>query len=228
MRTGNTGTGNTGTGIMPMTDALTLSRWLSPAFPVGAFAWSHGIEAAVAAGRIDGAAGLAAWLSDLLDHGSLAADAVVVAAAHAQVLPLPEIDAEARAFAAAAARLEETAEQGAAFCRTLRDSGGPDLGADLVYPVAVGAAARAAGLCPDLTVTLFLQAAAANLVSAAIRLSVLGQTEGQRVLAGLTPQIGAAAARAAEGDLDRLVSTAFLSDVAAMAHETLQPRLFRS
>ena len=210
-----------------MTDALTLSRWLSPAFPVGAFAWSHGLEQAVAAGWVRDARTLAEWLADLLDHGSLRADAVLVAAACAQALPLQELDAEARAFAASAERLEETAEQGAAFCRTLRGSGGPVL-PDLTYPVALGAAARAEGLDLPLTLTLFLQAVVSNLVSAAIRLSVLGQTAGQEVIAGLTPRIAAAADAAEAGDLDSLASATFLSDVAAMGHETLQPRLFRS
>ncbi len=210
-----------------MTDALTLSRWLSPAFPVGAFAWSHGLEQAVAAGWVRDAGSLSEWLADLLDHGSLRSDAVLVAAAFHQGLPPEEIDAEARAFAASAERLDETAEQGAAFCRTLRGSGGPDL-PELTYPVALGAAARAEGLDLSLTLILFLQAIAANLVSAAIRLSVLGQTAGQEVIAGLTPRIAAAAEAAKTGDLERLASATFLSDVAAMGHETLQPRLFRS
>ena len=220
-------TGTTTPTRIPMTDALTLSRWLSPSFPVGAFAWSHGLESAVAAGWVQDGPSLADWLTDLLDHGSIGADAVLVAAGYHQALPLEEIDAEARAFAAAAERLDETAEQGAAFCRTLRGAGGPQL-PDLTYPVALGAAVRAEGIDLGLALELFLQAVAGNLTSAAIRLSVLGQTEGQAVLGGLSGAITAAARAAAPGDLERLVSCAFLSDVAAMAHESLQPRLFRS
>src|SRR5689334_11496461 len=49
---------------------LPLLLWLSPAFPVGAFAYSHGLEWAVAAGDITDAASLGGWLRDLLDFGA--------------------------------------------------------------------------------------------------------------------------------------------------------------
>ena len=44
--------------------ALPLLIWLSPAFPVGAFAYSHGLEAAVEAGDITNAATLQVWLEN--------------------------------------------------------------------------------------------------------------------------------------------------------------------
>ena len=56
----------------------------------------------------------------------------------------------------------------------------------------------------------------------------LGQTEGQAALAALTPLCARIAGETAEATADDLYSNAFLSDVAAMAHETLQPRIFRS
>lgn len=210
-----------------MDDALTLSRWLSPGFPIGAFAWSHGLEAAIAGERVIDADSLLAWLVDLLEHGSFRSDALLVAAAWHQETSLKDIDAEARAFTAASERLEETVEQGAAFCRTLRDSGGPAL-PDLTYPVALGAASRAAGIDLNLTLPLFLQSLASNLVSAAIRLSVIGQTDGQRILTDLQPTISNTVGSVAGGNLEGLSSTTFLSDIVAMDHETLAPRLFRS
>lgn len=210
-----------------MNDALTLARWLSPAFPIGSFSWSHGLEQAVADGLVQDADSLSDWIEDLLTRGSLRADATLLAAAWHQAEPLPDIDAEARAFAGSAQRLAETAEQGAAFCRTLRQCGGPEL-PDLTYPVAVGGAARAEALSLDMTLQMYLQAAASNLVSAAIRLSVLGQSAGQACLTRIEPAITSAANSAASGDLDDLSSSTIRSDMAAMAHETLQPRLFRS
>ncbi|NJM84300.1 MAG: urease accessory protein UreF, partial [Tabrizicola sp.] len=60
---------------------LTLVQWLSPAFPTGAFACSHGLEWAVAAGEVRQAAEVQAWLADVLAHGSGWQDAVVLAAA---------------------------------------------------------------------------------------------------------------------------------------------------
>src|SRR5271154_1610726 len=60
---------------------LPLLIWLSPAFPVGAFAYSHGLEWAVEAGDVVDARSLEAWLVDLLGFGAPRSDAILFAAA---------------------------------------------------------------------------------------------------------------------------------------------------
>lgn len=211
------------------TDLLTLQQWLSPSFPVGAFAYSHGLETAVAEGWIASAEDLRGWLEPILMGGSGRADAVCLSLAcrAATAEEAAEIDATARAFAPSAERLQEADLQGAAFARTVRDVWGFDL-ADALLPVAVGRAAALAGLPLVRTSAMYLHAFAANLTSAAIRLVPLGQTEGQAVLAALAPLCTRIAEETAEATPDSLYSNAFLSDVAAMKHETLEPRLFRS
>jgi urease accessory protein len=117
--------------------------------------------------------------------------------------------------------------QGDAFGKTTSAIWQTDL-PDLTYPVAVGAAAQQMGLDVQLTAMLFLQAFASTLVSVAVRLVPLGQTEGQKVLAALTPLCQSIAEQTNGATLDALQSTAFLSDIAAMNHETLTHRIFRS
>jgi len=148
------------------TDILTLTQWFSPAYPVGSFAYSHGLEAA---GIID-CDGLSDWLGDVLDYGSGRSDALFLAASyHAADVAL--INAQCRAFAPSAERLKETDLLGAAFCKVTGDVwDGGDL-PDLAYPVAVGFAAKQHGLPLELTTTLFLHAFAANLVAAGQRLA---------------------------------------------------------
>jgi urease accessory protein len=168
------------------------------------------------------------WLEDVALWGSGRNDAVLLRAAH-QSAPaeIVFVDATARAFAASAERLHETLLQGTAFCTTTQTIWGGDT-PDLTYPVAVGCAARRAGIDVDLTCAMFCQAFLGNLVSAAVRAVPLGQTEGQEVLAALTPLCQTIAEDTAGSTLDDLASCAFLSDIAAMRHETLQPRIFRS
>ena len=208
---------------------LTLSQWLSPAFPVGAFAYSHGLETLIAAGQITGKRALQEWLHALLRHGTGRSDAILLRAAHAapDAPALLQVDASARAFAASAERLKETDLQGDAFCKTVSDVWGTDL-RGLTYPVAVGAAAARAEIDADLATVMYLQAFVSNLVSVAVRAVPLGQTEGQEVLARLTPLCQAISQDTAMATLDDLSSIAFLSDIAAMQHETLQPRIFRT
>lgn len=208
---------------------LTLQQWLSPAFPVGAFAYAHGLEAAVQDGRLPDAEALRDWLEDVLEDGAGRSDAILLRLAWAAEGPeaLAALDAEARALAPSAGRLKETALQGAAFATAMRDVWGHDL-SDITYPVALGAAAKAEGIAAPLTATLYLQAFAGNLVSAAIRLGVTGQTGGQRLLAGLSPLCQSVAAEAGAATLDDIRSQAYLSDIASMRHDTLHSRIFRT
>lgn len=213
------------------TDAhiLTLTQWFSPAFPIGAFAYSHGLETAIKGGQIATSGDLYAWLADVLAHGSGRNDCVLLRAAYRckDEAALGQVDAAARAFAGSAERLKETALQGAAFTKTTNaiwDGEAPDC----TNPVAVGWAARRLDLPVDLTASMYLQAFASNLVSAAVRLVPLGQTEGQATLTALTPLCAKVAEDTETADLDDLHSTAFLSDIAAMQHETMTHRIFRT
>ncbi|SHF53014.1 urease accessory protein [Litoreibacter ascidiaceicola] len=210
-------------------NTLTLAQWLSPAFPVGAFAYSHGLEMAIHTGVIATSGDLQGWLSSVLSHGSGRNDCMLLRAAYDcdDPLSLEVVNDTALAFAASRERLLETRLQGAAFCKTTAAIWGGDA-VELTYPVAVGATAARMGIDVDLTAAMYLQSLISNLVSAAVRAVPLGQTEGQAVLAGLSPDCVDIARNTAQTTLDDLQSTAFLSDVSAMRHEALQPRIFRS
>lgn len=210
-------------------NVLTLAQWLSPSFPVGAFAYSHGLETAIQNGTIASADDLKDWLSDVLEHGSGRNDCILLRAAYFCDSPatLEEVNLTAIAVSASSERILETELQGTAFSQTTAAIWGGDA-TILCYPVAVGNAAAQMALDADLTATLYLHAFASNLVSAAVRAVPLGQTDGQRALAALIPMCDQIAKDTIGTTLDDLSSTAFLSDIAAMQHETLQPRIFRS
>ena len=207
---------------------LLLHQWLSPAFPVGAFSYSHGLEAAAHAGWLNNGKDVRNWLQDLLEFSAGQSDPLFLAASyHAAPQEREEIDAQAIAFQPSTERALEMVQQGEAFARTFGAVWGDafDLRA---YPVALGAAARSKDVPLDLTLSVYLQAFVSNLIGAAQRLLPVGQVEGQQILAQLTPHIQSAAARADEGDLNHLASAAFLADISAMHHETQYSRIFRS
>lgn len=208
------------------TDILTLAQWLSPAYPVGAFAYSHGLEAAIGAGWIKDGADLQNWLGDVLTDGSGRNDCILLKAAHAGQVPFGDINATGIAFAASAERRREATLQGAAFVKTTAAIWDADE-TDLIYPVAVGAAASKLNIDPTLTCAMFLQAMMSNLIAAAQRLMPLGQTEGQAILMALTPTCQEIA-QDTPSTRDDLSSCAFLSDIASMRHETQSPRIFRT
>jgi urease accessory protein len=211
--------------------------WMSPAFPVGAFAYSHGLEIVIAQGGIGDAETLFAWLSTLLKHGGAWTDAVLLAEAFsaAQARDAVRLEAAtelARALAPSLERLRETEEQGRAFLAAVgvwtQAAGEPPPPVQAApYPVAVGAA-TAGRLALDAVLVAYLHAFVSSLVAAAMRAVPLGQTAGVAVLARLEPIILATGRDAARSSLDELGGCAFLSDIASMRHETLHTRLFIS
>ncbi len=205
---------------------LTLVQWFSPSYPVGAFAYSHGLEWAVDARQVTDRETLKAWLETVLRHGAGRTDALFLCAAHGAE-DTSEVDALARAFAPSAERLRETVLQGEAFCRATRDVWGVDMPA-MTYPVAVGRAARMHSLPLDQTLQVFLHAFTSNLVAAGMRLIPLGQTDGQIVIKDLAAICIDIADTAMKGSLEDLSSTAFMSDIASMKHETQYSRIFRT
>jgi len=218
------------------TDLVRLLTWLSPAFPTGAYAYSHALEWAVEAGDVRSERDLLAWLDDVLRHGSGRADAILLRHAHAarDLAALAAIAELAAAAQPARERRAETLGQGDAFAIAaevwgaallagLRASGQP-----IAYPVAVGALAAAQGVAVDPTVLAFLHGFAANVVSAAVRLVPLGQTAGLRVLSALEPTVQKVADATHHATLDDLGGACFRSDIAAMRHETQYTRLFRT
>lgn len=225
----------------PEGSALPLLAWLSPAFPIGAFAYSHGLEWAAEAGDIRDRETCAAWIADLLRHGAGRNDAILLAAAWRAVRGGDEEALRLAAELSAALqptaerRLEATA-QGAAF-QAAAAAAWPNEGAamlrrvwphEVAYPVALGASAAGASIALTPTLEGFLLAFVGNLTSSAIRLSVIGQTDGQRIIAGLTTEIFNLAANAAAASLDDLGGAVFRADIGSFRHENQYTRLFRS
>jgi urease accessory protein len=234
-------------GPMPMAEAATTSEaaalyrlitWLSPAYPVGAFAWSQGLEAAIVAGRIGDADALCAWIEDVAECGALWSDAVLLArghdaAARGDAAGLADIGAFALAVQPTREMSRETVALGTAFLATTR-AAWPCAALDLieaercVYPLAVAVAAAGHGIAGAVALGAYLHGCAANLVSAAVRLVPLGQTDGQRVIARLEGVLARVAERAAATGLEGLATACFRADISSMHHETQHTRLFRS
>ena len=212
---------------------IKLLTWLSPAFPTGAFAYSHALEWAVESGDVTSEAALLPWLDDVLRHGAGHTDAVLLRHAHRAdtVAALSTVAELAEAAANSRERRSETLGQGDAFAIAARVWGAPlldALGRAVPYPVAVGALARAQHVGEDPAALAMLHAFAANLVGAAVRLVPLGQTAGLRILAALEPVIHAVASATRTVPLDEIGGACFRSDIAAMRHETQYTRLFRT
>ena len=205
---------------------MTVMQWMSPAFPIGAFAYSHGLEWAIDKGHVNNGEKLQKWITDLLEYGSLRTDAIsisLILRGH----DFKKMNELSMALCPARERLLETKLQGSAFAKIIEDVWQQDIG-ELSLPVAVALAAKNQSIEQDLVLPAYLQAFCSNLISVAIRLIPIGQTEGQRIMFELSSTISDLVQSASESEIDDLNSACFFSDVSAMEHEHLQPRIFKT
>ncbi len=219
-----------------------LLAWLSPAYPVGAFSYSHGIETAVEEGLVRDRASLVAWLRTVLREGTGKIDGALFAAAWraASTQDWPAFDGIAERAAAWRGTSEmalESRQQGGSFLSITRtawshaslDAVHERLGGELALPVAVALAAAAHGVPLELALVGYLHAFTANLISAALRTVPLGQTDGQLALAALEDDVNETARTAtAVESLDEVGTATPLLDWCSLRHETQYTRLFRS
>ena len=206
-------------------DMMILQAWFSPAFPTGAFSYSHGLETAIQQGMIDDAATLQDWIAALLSHGSGWNDALLIKAAYEGE---PEVNTLSLSLSAGKERHQETAELGQAFVRVVNASHGAGLPDGLTYPVAFGQAAQQMQIDLSLAIQCYLQAFAANLISVGVRTIPIGQQAGQKCLVNLYGTIAQVVETCRNATLDQLGGATQMADLMAMKHEHSTPRIYRT
>lgn len=220
-----------------MTDPAALQKlvsWLSPAFPVGSFAWSAGLETAIADRRVTDSERLQNWIEGALAHGGIRTDAILLAHAHRaanDAAALSELADLSLALNGSKERWMESTITGDSYARAMKFW--PSHVLELLpqpcpYPIAVGALAAGHDIGLADTLLAWLTATVHGQISVAVRLVPLGQSDGLSVLSALEPHVAALAASAANATLADLGAIAYAADIAQMRHETLEPRIFRS
>jgi urease accessory protein len=211
-----------------------LLTFLSPAFPVGSFAWSQGLETAIADRRVHDAAGLEDWIGGALAHGGPRTDAILLAhafRAEADAATLRELADLCLALTTPSERRLETILTGDAFAAAAR-AWPSDVYARLPdscpYSIAVGAIAAAAGITLEDALIGYLTAAVQTQISVAVRLVPLGQTAGLQVMAALESLVAETAREAVSATLNDIGGIGYAADIAQMRHETIGTRVFRS
>jgi urease accessory protein len=209
--------------IMADLDRLRLTQILSPAFPIGSFAHSQGLEWAIASGAVRDGAGMEDWVAAVIARGSGFADAVFLSMGRADGADLDALADLYEAYLPSVGRRLEAMELGRGF-RAMTKAGP----ADLPYILAVARETAALDVPEAEVLGLYLQALAVQLLSVAVRFMPLGQGEAQRVLAALAPVIAEAALRASGAGEEALFTFTPGADIAAMAQEHMETRIFRS
>ncbi len=219
---------------------LRLFTWLSPAFPIGGFAYSQGLETAIVDGRVTDSETLSDWIAGQLHSGALRSDAYFLAIAARAVSSNAAQDfAEAAELALAlqisSERHAETTEQARSFLlaasswpAAVPEWLSPALEEPVVLPVAFGAMAALHQIETHPATLGYVNAVISQQISVAVRLVPLGQTQGLAVQARLEPQAAALARAAAPATVSDIGGIAYGTDIASLRHEDLDVRIFRS
>jgi urease accessory protein len=226
--------------MLPFVRLLQLA---SPTLPVGAYTYSQGLEWAADSGIVADEAGAARWIGDALRFSVARFEAPLVAS---------QLDAWARGDDAAVARLNaefvasresaelraETVQMGYSAARLFADVGAfaslPGwLGRlqaveEPAFPTAWTAAAAAWQVPPEQALIAYLWAWLENQVMAALKAVPLGQSAGQRLLAGLGARLPDLAAHALALPEEQWSNFTPGLALASSRHETQYTRLFRS
>ncbi len=211
-----------------------LLTWLSPAFPVGAFAWSAGLETAISEGQVTTSDATRNWIEGVLFHGGIHTDAILLAHAHraqsdgAQLRELADL---CLALTPAQERHNETTATGDAFVIAAKAWPSPVyeiLPRPCPYPIAIGAITSAHGIDLEQAIVAFLTAVIHGQVSVAVRLVPIGQTDGLAIMAALEPLVSQLVPEIRHAGLEDIGAIAYAADIAQMRHETLRTRIFKS
>jgi urease accessory protein len=218
------------------TALLKLLQLASPALPVGAFGYSEGLETLSYQGQLTSVEPLRHWLHQELTHGGVRLDAAMAHRAH-QNHTNPEQLQYWNHWLTAARDTEELRQQslqmGRALAR-LAENLHPELIPTLKpcfpchFAIAFGLLAAHWQIPADMALIGYLQSWTHNLITAALKLIPLGQTEGQALLLDLSEQISLSASEILEWSDEQLVVSGWGVSLASMQHETLYTRLFRS
>ncbi len=201
-----------------------LLSWFSPNFPIGSYNFSHGLEAAIDMNFVNDIVSLENWITYLISYGSGRNDSILLSNTYQG----KKINDLAFALCPSKERWVETKQLGNAFCKNINENWSFNIGNNLAYPVAVGKAGAFFKIPLEQLLITFIQSFVSNLVNVGIKHIPLGHSDGQKILIKLLPTIKELALNYKDYDIDDVGTSAFISDLTSMYHETLKNRIYQT
>ena len=201
-----------------------LLSWFSPSFPIGSFNFSHGLEAAIEYQFVYDKISLEEWIKHLIINGTGKTDSILLTNAYNG----EAVNELAFALCPSKERWIETSNLGKAFCKNIRENWGYKIDKNLAYPIAIGKAGLYFKIPLEKLLIAFLQSFVSNLINVGIKHIPLGQSEGQKILINFLPVIERQTNILKIAKVSDLGSSAFLSDLSSMYHETLNNRIYQT
>jgi urease accessory protein len=226
---------------MFLSDLHTVLTWFSPSYPIGSYAYSHGLEYAVEEGLVKDPQTLLGWIRDLLFFGTGYNDSIIInsiydSVANDNCVEFDYISQIANAIKPTKEIALESYQQGVSFKNILMDVYSNSnltfylnrLADCITYPSVVGVAGGIFEVEKKLLLHSYLHAFTSNILSAALRIMPIGQTEIQKIIFQMKGNVEEMTNKSLGLSLSDLGSSVFISDWASSKHQNQYTRLFRS
>tara|TARA_B100001248_G_scaffold129623_1_gene97190 strand:- start:147 stop:860 length:714 start_codon:yes stop_codon:yes gene_type:complete len=226
---------------MFLSDLHTVLTWFSPSYPIGSYAYSHGLEYAVEEGLVKDPQTLLGWIRDLLFFGTGYNDSIIInsiydSVANDNCVEFDYISQIANAIKPTKEIALESYQQGVSFKNILMDVYSNSnltfylnrLDDCITYPSVVGVAGGIFEVEKKLLLHSYLHAFTSNILSAALRIMPIGQTEIQKIIFQMKGNVEEMTNKSLGLSLSDLGSSVFISDWASSKHQNQYTRLFRS
>ncbi len=199
-----------------------LQIWFSSSFPIGSYAYSHGLEALIDDKKIKNKDNVKEFLDALLFYGTLRNDYIFMKS----IYKGGEINELILASASSKERKIEMIDMGNSFRKIMKDSWELSLPENTSFIYCLAKAGLHFDIKFDDLIKFYLQSFISNLINTCVKHIPMSQKDGQTLNFIFINQIQEFLTHSDKLTLNDIGTTFFIGDIYAIKHENLDSRIY--
>lgn len=199
-----------------------LQLWFSSSFPIGSYAYSHGLEALIDDKKIKNKEDVKEFLDALLFYGTLRNDYIFMKS----IYKGEEINELILASASSKERQIEMIDMGNSFRKIMKDSWELSLPKNKSFIYCLTRAGLHFNINFDDLIKFYLQSFITNLINVCVKHIPMSQKDGQMLNVNFIDKIQQFLTKSKDLTLKDIGSTFFVADIYSIKHENLDTRIY--
>ncbi len=199
-----------------------LQIWFSSSFPVGSYAYSHGLEAIIDNKLINNKNDVEEFLNALLFNGTLRNEYIFIKS----IYEGKEINNLILSSASSKERQIEMVDMGNSFRKIMKQSWDFELAENTAFTYCLTKAAIHFNIKFDYLIKFYLQSFISNLINVCVKHIPISQKDGQKLNVIFINQIQDFLQKSEKLNLEDIGSTFFIGDLFSIKHENLETRIY--
>ena len=199
-----------------------LQIWFSSSFPVGSYAYSHGLEAIIDNKLINNKNDVEEFLNALLFNGTLRNEYIFIKS----IYEGKEINNLILSSASSKERQIEMVDMGNSFRKIMKQSWDFELAENAAFTYCLTKAAIHFNIKFDYLIKFYLQSFISNLINVCVKHIPISQKDGQKINVIFINKIQDFLQKSEKLNLEDIGSTFFIGDLFSIKHENLETRIY--